>query len=155
MPAFIKKYEPDFSSDYFIGKFISLTNTMIYSDDHKNLAICNGSEHKKYSDIIDTRWQGFFYLNQAYEQDGSLYLDIDMPMFTIHCKNKKLVSGKKFFHLLLCKKISAGTDYAFSIHAVNCKNCGASFNAAREKFCPHCKGEFHLPDYDWTVLQFD
>lgn len=42
LPPFMRKYEPDFSMDYFIGKLVSLTSTLIYSDKADNLSIYEG-----------------------------------------------------------------------------------------------------------------
>ena len=36
-----------------------------------------------------------------------------------------------------------------------CPNCGASFDATREKYCPYCHSPYHIQNYDWVVLKFD
>ena len=41
-----------------------------------------------------------------------------------------------------------------SIHKIECKNCGSSFDAAREKHCPFCKSEYDISDYDWVIKEF-
>ena len=155
LPPFMRRYEPDFSMDYFIGKLVSLTSTLIYSDKADNLSIYEGeSPAASLPDVVDAQWLGYLALNKSYEQDGLLYLDMDIHMNCMHIKNGKFSSKNHMFNLLLSKRAEAETDYDFNVQAVNCNSCGASFDALRKKHCPNCGTPFRMTDYDWTVKRF-
>ena len=51
-------------------------------------------------------------------------MDVSMYMDDVHCKGKRIFRKKDKFRLLLCKSVSAGNDYGFTIHAVSCPTCG-------------------------------
>lgn len=104
--------------------------------------------------MVDAEWLGYLALNKSYEQDGLLYLDMDIHMNCMHFKNGKFSSKNHMFNLLLSKRAEAKTDYDFNVQAVNCNSCGASFDALREKHCPNCNTPFRMTDYDWTVKRF-
>lgn len=155
LPSFMRRYEPDFSTDYFIGKLVSLTSTLIYSDKADNLSIYEGeTPAASLPDVVDAEWLGYLALNKSYEQDGLLYLDMDIHMNCMHFINGKFSSKNHVFNLLLSKRAEAKTDYDFNVQAVNCNSCGASFDALREKHCPNCDTPFRMTDYDWTVKRF-
>lgn len=156
LPGFMRSFEPDFSLDYFIVKLMTLTSTMVYSDNYDDLTVYGGEPMQNtFGDIIDLRWRGIFDLNQYYVKDGFAYLDITMHMDDILCKEKKIFGKKEKFRMLLCKSVSAGNDYGFTVHAVSCPTCGASFDASRIKHCPNCSNEYHLYNRDWVVLKFE
>ena len=46
--------------------------------------------------------------------------------------------------MLVRKSAKARTDYGFSIHAIQCKACGGSFDATKEKHCPYCGNEYSI-----------
>ena len=155
LPPFMRRYDPDFSMDYFIGKLVSLTSTMIYSDKADNLSVYEGeSPAASLPDVVDAEWLGYLAMNKSYEQDGLLYLDMDIHMNCMHFENGKFSSKDHVFNLLLSKRAEAKTDYDFNVQAVNCNSCGASFDALREKHCPNCNTPFRMTDYDWTVKRF-
>ncbi|MBR1533592.1 MAG: hypothetical protein IJ639_04460 [Ruminococcus sp.] len=156
LPNFMRSFDTNFSLDHFIGKLMNLTCTMVYSENYDDLTVYAGEAMcNTFGDIIDLRWRGLFDLNRYYVKDGLVYLDITMYMDDIHCKDKEIFSKKDKFRLLLCKSASAVNDYGFTIHAVSCPSCGASFDASRIKHCPNCSNEYRLSDRDWVVLKFE
>lgn len=156
LPGFMRSFDPEFSLDHFIGKLMNLTSTMVYSEDYGNLTVYAGKPMQNtFGDIIDLRWRGLFDLNQYYVKDGFVYLDVTMYMDDILCRDKKIIGKKERFRMLLCKSVRAGSDYGFTIHAVSCPTCGASFDASRIKHCPSCSNEYHLYHRDWAVLNFE
>lgn len=156
LPGFMKSVEPDFSLDYFIVKLMNLTSTMVFSENYDDLTVYAGEPMQNtFGDIIDLRWNGIFNLNQYYVKDGFVYMDVTMYMDDVHCKGKRIFGKKDKFRLLLCKSVSAGNDYGFTIHAVSCPTCGASFDASRIRHCPNCSNEYNLVNRDWVIMKFD
>lgn len=156
LPGFMRGFEPNFSLDHFIGKLMNLTSTMVYSEDYDNLTVYGGEpKQNTFGDIIDLRWRGMFDLNRYYVKDDFVYLDVTMYMDDILCRNEKIFDKKEKFRMLLCKSVRAENDYGFTIHAVSCPTCGASFDASRIKHCPNCSNEYQLYHRDWVVMSFE
>ena len=156
LPVFMRRFEPNFSIDHFIGKLIYLTNMMVYSENYDDLAMYDGKPMQNtFDDIIDMRWRGLFDVKNYYVDNGLVYLDVVVYMDDIHCRKNRVFRKKDKFHLLLCKSVNAENDYGFTIHAVSCHGCGASFDASKIKHCPHCSGEYHHYKRDWVVKKFE
>ena len=156
LPGFMKSIEPDFFLDYFIVKLMNLTSTMVFSENYDDLTVYAGEPMQNtFGNIIDLRWSGIFKLNQYYMKDGFVYMDVTMYMDDVHCRGKRIFGKKDMFRLLLCKSVSAGNDYGFTVHAVSCPTCGASFDASRIRHCPNCSTEYNLVNRDWVVMKFE
>lgn len=54
----------------------------------------------------------------------------------------------------LRKNIRKPIDINFSIERIQCKSCGASFNAIRMRNCPHCGARYEIGDDDWIITGF-
>ena len=135
---------------------MNLTSTMVFSENYDDLTVYAGEPMQNtFGDIIDLRWSGIFNLNQYYVKDGFVYMDVTMYMDDVHCRGKRILGKKDKFRLLLCKSVSAGNDYGFTIHAVSCPACGASFDASRIRHCPNCSTEYNLVNRDWVVMKFE
>jgi rubrerythrin len=49
------------------------------------------------------------------------------------------------------KVITKPTDLGFSVMAVTCPSCGASFDAEKVKNCPSCGNAYPLEENEWVV----
>lgn len=155
LPEFMRGVEKNFTLDHFIGKLIYLIRTMVYSDNYDNCAVyCGEPTENRCKDIIDMTYFGFVNAKDFYIENDYAYVDIDVRMYTINCKRHHVSKKSEVFNLLIYKSIHAENDYGFSIHKIECKNCGGSFDATREKHCPFCQSGYNLPDYDWVIKEF-
>ena len=41
----------------------------------------------------------------------------------------------------------------FSVERIQCKSCGAGFNAAKMRKCPHCGTRYEMGDDDWIITK--
>lgn len=156
LPKFMREFEPNFSLDHFIGKLTALVGIMVYTDDYSNCAVyCGEPAENRFKNIIDLRYYGYMNFEDAHIEGNYVYLNMDIHMNTVYCKGSHISKKKDIFSLLLCKNVNAENDYGFSIHKIECQNCGASFDATREKYCPYCHSPYHIQNYDWVVLKFD
>ena len=155
LPEFMRGFEKNFTLDHFIGKLIYLIRMMVYSEDYENCAVyCGEPVENECRDIIDMNYFGFINAKNYYIENDYAYIDIDVHMFTIRCKGHHISKRIEVFELLIYKNIHAETDNGFSIHKIECRNCGSSFDATKEKYCPYCRSDFNLPDYDWVIKKF-
>ena len=156
LPGFMRSFEPNFSIDHLLGKILYLTSMMVYSDNYDELSVYDGEPMKNtFDDIIDLRYGSLFDVKKYYVENGLVYLDVVVHMDDIHCKGSRIFRKKEKFNLLLCKSTSAEIDYGFTIHAVSCRSCGASFDASRIRRCPHCSSPYEHYKHDWVVRRFE
>ena len=154
LPNFMRRYSPDFSSDRFIGKVISMLNIIVYHEDLDNCALYGGKAIEgDYADIIDMSYNGTIDVRKCKEENGTLYIDLVMYMDVYTCKGGTIGRGNKKFRMTLCRSASAPEDHGFNIKAIQCHNCGGSFDATKEKHCPFCSTPYSIKDYDWVVTE--
>lgn len=154
LPNFMRRYSPDFSSDRFIGKLISMLNIIVYTEneDIDNCALyCGKPIGNDLSDIIDMSYNGTIDVKKCREEGGYLSIDLDMYMDVVSCKDRKISHGSKKFRMTVCRSASAPEDYGFNVKAIQCRHCGGSFDATKEKHCPFCSTQYSIKDYDWIV----
>lgn len=154
--AFLKKYDPAFSYDYFLSKVVSLLKIILFTDDRSNLAVCQGKvAGDAFRDIVDIAYQGTTILNSCQVEGKYCYLDINLFMSDIHDGGSKIYKKNDIFRMKLCKDITKPEDYGFSIRKVQCRGCGGSFDASRIRYCPYCGREYDLKEDDWVVLELE
>lgn len=155
LPEFMRNFEKNFTLDYFVGKLVYLIRMMVYSDNYDNCAVyCGEPIENCCKDIIDMTYHSLINAKKMYIENNYAYIDMDVYMYTYTCKGNRIKKKLDVFNLLICKSIHAEDDYGFSLHKIECKNCGASFDATREKHCPFCQSEYNLADYDWVIKSF-
>ena len=155
LPEFMRSFEKNFTLDHFIGKVVYLIRMMVYSDSYDNCAVyCGEPIENSCKDVIDLTYFSMVNAKKMYIEDEYAYIDMDIHMYTYNCKGNRVKKKHEVFNLLMCKSTHAEEDFGFSIHKIECKNCGSSFDATREKHCPYCGSGYNLPDYDWVIKRF-
>lgn len=149
----MSRYDPEFSYDLFEGKVISLFRAIAFSDDRTNMSVYRGDPNLPELDtLIDIDYRGAMkYLNSNIQNGDDLVLLVRIYLYTTHLINGKIVNKKEDYNMTLVKKLTAKENYGFSIHAVNCKNCAASFDAMHILQCPTCGTPYKLEEEDWVV----
>lgn len=155
LSEFMKKYEPSFSMDYFITKIVYFAQVMTYTENYENCALYAGQPMtNQWQDVIDARYRGFVDVHACYQQNGFIYVDVSISMNNIRLNGNSIKRKNETIRMLLRKSATAETDYGFSIHSINCRSCGGSFDAAKEKHCPYCGNDYVIDSYDWVVMDF-
>ncbi len=150
----MQRFDPEFSYDLFEGKVISLFRAIAFSEDRTNMSMYRGDPNLPGLDtIIDIDYRGAMkYLNSSIQNGNDLVLLVRIYLNTTHLINGKVVTKKEDYNMTLVKKLTAQENYGFSIHAVNCKTCAASFDAMHLLQCPTCGTPYHLEEEDWVVV---
>ncbi len=150
----MQRFDPEFSYELFEGKAMSLFRAIVFSEDRTNMSIYRGDpDLPGFDDIIDIDYRGAMkYLNSRIQDGNILVLLVRLYMFNTYLIDGKIVQKKEDFNMTLIKRLTAQEDLGFSIHAVNCKTCAASFDAMHVLQCPTCGTPYHLEDEDWVVV---
>lgn len=149
----MRMYFPDFSYEYFEGKIVSLLRSIIFSDDRSNLSIYKGKDQLGYlNDVVDVEYRGGFKYEGCTVVGDILHVRlINYVSCEVWCDGK-LSKHQRNFKMELIRRLKTNDDLGFSIHAVNCSTCGATFDAMHVDKCPHCGNPYELINDDWVVI---
>ena len=147
------RYFNDFSYEYFEGKIQDLLKSIIYSDNRSDLSIYKGQDQLGFlDDVIDVEYRGGFkYLGSTVVGDV-LHVRLINYVFCEVCVDGKIKKYQRSFNMELIRRLNRAEDLGFSVHAVNCSTCGATFDAMHEEKCPHCGHPYELINDDWVVI---
>ena len=111
---------------------------------------CDSPIPDKLREIVDIT-----YFNSGVDKysirDG--VCDVSLTFYTdsLHYRSGKVLRESDKIRLSLRKVIKKPTDLGFSVMAVTCPSCGASFDAAKVKDCPFCGSDYPLEENEWVV----
>ena len=149
----MKKYSPEFSYEYFTSKVISMLKMMIYAKDPRELPFYTGEAIERlFTDIVDSYYRGALALKKFTVQEDYCYVTVDAFMEDLYDGNK-IRKKRDVFRLVLRKNITIPIQMNFSITKINCKSCGASFDATKQRTCPNCNSKYEIADDDWQIMQ--
>lgn len=153
MDAELKRYIPDFTYEFFEEKVLSLLRGIVFSEDRAHLSIYDGQDDLRFmDDIVDVEYRGAVeYVGHSVTGD-ILRVSVKAYVVCAYYINGSVKFQKQTFAMVLSKKIKA-EDFGFSIHAVNCKSCGSSFDAIHVSACPYCGATYSLIEDNWVVDQ--
>ena len=146
----IKKNDPEFSSEYFRDKIISLFRMAVYSKDAAELACCKCRCPEKAADIIEAQLYNF-NINRCTITDMVCDVDVTLYLDCLHYRAGKIINRSDKFVMHMRKRIKRPTEFGFSFAAVSCPSCGASFDARNVKACPFCGNAYLHEEHDWIV----
>ena len=147
----MKEYEPDFSFSYFEGRVLSLLRMIAFSEKRDELSVYEGEEDLSFlDDLIDMQYRGALQLLDFMEKDNVLHVKVRAFMDDLHY-NGRIFRKDEDLIVTLEKDVDPTFDPGFSLNKVECRNCGASFDALHRKKCPYCGSEYKLIHDDWMI----
>ena len=149
---YMEKSDPSFTYELFEGKIISMMRAAAFSDDRSGLVFYRGSDDLAFlDDIVDMQYRGVIKLLSARVEGGLTKLALRAYMTDTYCVDGKIKTKDESFDIE-CERKSQGTfDLGFSVRAVTCASCGASFDAVHQKNCPYCGSTYDLTKDDWVI----
>lgn len=151
----MKRYSSEFSYEYFTSKVISMLKMIIYAKEPMDLPIYAGkSTGNMFSDIVDSHYTGALAFKSFKVQGNYCYVTVDAYMVDLYDTNK-IRQKRDVFRLVLQKNITTPLQMNFSIKKINCKSCGASFDATKQRTCPSCDSKYEIADDDWVILSVE
>lgn len=152
--GFMRKYQPDFSFQFFAAKMMNLLRMMIFSDEYDNLAVYEGAPvTNTFQNIIDVKYRGGLSLSRIYMEGEECHVELGVYVISTYCNKRGISERNETYKLHVCKNISKPDDFGFSIREYQCRNCGGSFDAAKERRCPYCGSNYHMRENDWVVIE--
>lgn len=155
MEKAMKEYEPDFSYPYFEGRLISLFRAIAFCEEREKLSIYEGDQDLSFLDpLVDIQYRGATQLLKFREEDGVLKVKVKVFMNDLRYDGK-LRRRDENYVISMERDTDTGRDPGFNLTKVNCRNCGASFDALHQKNCPYCGTKYRLAYDDWMITSIE
>lgn len=153
--SFMSQYSPEFSFEYFSEKVVSMIKMIIYSENASDLPYYEGPPlGSRFLNVIESSYAGAVALKKYEVKGDHCYITVDIYLENLYDNGKRIYSKKDKVRAELRRNIRKPIDINFSIERIQCKSCGASFNAIRMRNCPHCGTRYEIGDDDWIITGF-
>ena len=149
----MQKYSPEFSYEYFSGKVVSLLKMVLFSKDAQSRPIyAGGPSDDRFADLVDSSYTGAAALKNFRVHNGQCEVTVDVYLENIYAKEKRVFSKDEKIRVHLRRDVSRPLDLRFSVKQIRCRQCGGSFDAVKQRNCPHCGCEYQLSGEDWEIV---
>ena len=151
MTEFMKAYDPDFSFELFEGKVIAKLRAIAFADSRKDLTVWEGSEDlSMFDNLVDMRYRGSLDVRKIERRNHKIAATVKAYVTDLYYTGRIKAKDETIYATLEIDE-DALEDPGFSVHAVTCRSCGASFDAMHRKTCPSCGNAYKLIHEDWVV----
>lgn len=148
----MKRYSSEFSFEYFSNKVISLFKMIIFTDNLSELSIYDGAPlDGMFDDVIDVFYVGAMGLKKFRVEGDFCFVTVTVFLDNLYDNGEKIYQRRNKYSIQVKRNLKRPINMHFSIQRLQCKNCGASFDATRQKHCPSCDSAYHLENEDWVV----
>lgn len=152
----MKKHSPEFAWEYFSDKVISLLKMILYAENPTELPSYVGdSLNGLFDDIVDSHYTGAVGLRKFKIEGDWCYVTADTYMDNVYDVNGRIRQKRDRIRVYLCRNLTSAMNINFSIKHIQCKNCGSSFDATKQRNCPACETRYEIEGDDWVVLRIE
>lgn len=148
----MRELDPTFSTEYFRDKSMSLLKLILFSENPQELTVCRCSHPipEKLREIVDIRHRNSMIKKYSIK-DGVCNVSVVFYTDSLHFRDGKVCAKFDKIHLSMRKVITKPTDLGFTVKAVACPSCGASFDAEKVRNCPFCGNAYPIEQNEWVV----
>ena len=148
----MKQYSPEFSWEYFSNKVLSMLKMIIFTDELSELPVYEGTPlGDMFKDVVDVFFTGAVGLKKFRVEGDFCYVTVNIFLDNLYDNGKRIFQRRHKYRVQVKRNIRKPVNMHFSIKHLQCKGCGASFDATKEKYCPSCGNAYDLGDEDWVV----
>ena len=151
----MQKYSPDFSFEYFSNKIVSLLRMILFADTSSDLPVYTGKPlGNMFENIVDVLYTGVLGLKTFTVNGDFCEISVNVFLDNLYDNGNRIFQRRDKYRVWVKKNIKRPINMNFSIRHLQCKSCGTSFDATKEKHCPNCGTEYDLATEDWVVTKF-
>lgn len=148
----LQEYDPAFTYEYFEGKTLSLLRAILFHPDIRTMPQYAGGDLPVWSkDVLDLQYRGVMTFESVREEGDNLEVVIAAHMLVTYERRNSVKEKAQTIRVRMIHKAGFLADPGFSVKKITCRNCGASFDATRERTCPFCRSDYDLSEQDWLV----
>ncbi|MBR1931194.1 MAG: hypothetical protein IJ833_06935 [Lachnospiraceae bacterium] len=152
----MKRFALEFSYEYFSNKAISMLRMLLFAEDMEQLPHYVGeSLNGRFDDIVGCDAMGMVGVRALNIKDGHCNVKIQVYMNDLLYDGNRVRARRELYRMYLYKNLSTPINMYFSIRKIQCKSCGASFDATRQRSCPSCGTRYEIGDDDWVILKVE
>ncbi|MBE6015456.1 MAG: hydrogenase maturation nickel metallochaperone HypA [Lachnospiraceae bacterium] len=158
----MKRIDPSLNYEYLESKALSLARSIIFSEDETALIQYSGPKlDESIKNIVDIQYEGIIGVSEyriVPGPDGSapiISVDVNIYARNFYDKGHTLRSKKEKIRITIAHKLTGNINTSFSICRIECKSCGGSFDATKQRNCPYCGSEYHLEEDDFVVTKLE
>ena len=145
-------YDPNFSYDLFEGQLVALIRMAVFAGEPQNLTAYRGKgRDARFENILEMTYTNGMCLRNVKRQGDDLHLTIRTWWINYSEEKGKIRKTGDLIDVTICRNIAHREKPGFSITSVNCHSCGASFDAVRQRICPHCGTEYPMEEDYWVI----
>ncbi|MDE6213578.1 MAG: hypothetical protein K2M70_08925 [Lachnospiraceae bacterium] len=150
----MQRYSPEFSFEYFSNKIVSLLKMILFADNPSDLPVYIGNPlGNMFENIVDVLYTGVLGLKTFTVNGDFCEVSVNVFLDNLYDDGKRIFQRRNKYRVWVRKNIKRPTNLNFSIRHLQCKGCGMSFDATKEKHCPGCGTEYDLTTEDWVVTK--
>ena len=126
---------------------------MILYAEHPRELPCytGGALDGRIRNIIESSYTGAVALKKFKVAGDECQVAVNVYMDDIYEESGRIRTRRDTFRISLHKNISNPINMHLSIKKIQCKTCGSSFDATKQKCCPSCGSSYDLAMEDWVV----
>lgn len=152
--SFMSQFSQEFSYEYFSDKVVSMVKMIIFSKNANDLPYYEGASlGNRFLNVVESSYTGAVALKTYGVQGDYCYVLADVYLENLYDNGSRIETKNDVIRVELRRNIRKPINVNFSIESIQCKSCGASFNAAKMRNCPHCGTRYEMGDDDWIVTK--
>lgn len=149
---YMRRYDSNFSFDKFEGQVVALIRMAVFAEHPERLACYRGGQRDAgFDDILEMTYTNATCLKDMRMEGDILHMSLRTWWVNYSEHQGKVGKTGDCIDVELSRNVSAIEPPGFSITSVACPNCGGSFDAVRQKICPHCESEYHMENEGWVI----
>lgn len=148
----IEQIIPNLKYEYFESKVVSLVKSILINDTRDQLPQNNVEKiDKSFDYLVDMMYRSVIKLKDIRIDENRVVAEIYAYFNNDYYADGKIINVNECILVTMHHDVNSRINTQFMLSAVNCKGCGASFDATHQKKCPHCGREYSLEKDDWVV----
>ena len=152
--AKMAKISSDFTFEKFASRIYSLYKIVVFSSSRENLPFYEGSDLKEeFDNVIDCESTSWMTCKKVKEEGNHVYVTGDIFVENTRDLGDRIKRGREMYRIKVGRRTDVPFTSNFSIAKIQCRNCGASFNAFKSKNCPYCGTQSDVASDDWVIYE--
>lgn len=157
MKNMMSRWDPNFSYEKFEGQMVALIRMAVFAKDVQNLtAYCGGKRDERFENILEMTYTNGMCLKKVRREGSFLHLTlrtwwINYSLSPDEEKGNRIIKTGDLIDVTFGRNLAHREMPGFSITSVNCRSCGGSFDAVRQRKCPYCGTEYHMEEDYWVI----
>ncbi len=150
----MQRYSAEFSYEYFSNKVVSMLKSIMYANAPEDLPLYVGEPLKDaFKDVVDIVFTGAVGF-KAFQVTGPYcFVTTEVFLDVLRDGEGNIKEKREKYTVFVKKNITLPINYVFSIRHLECKSCGTSFDATKQKCCPSCQSLYDVADDDWVITR--